>query len=123
MNENLTPKQQRAIQALLTTSDVSHAAQEARVSRETLYRWMKSDVFRLALRDGTQQALEGLSRSLVDLGAQAAKTLADALTNAETSTAIKIKAADLVLERLLQLCELVDLENRVSRLEMNIEKS
>jgi phage terminase small subunit len=117
MRENLTPKQRRAIEALLTTGDVTQAAQEARVSRETIYQWMKRPVFRTALRDGTQQALESLSRSLVGLGDKAVKTLADALEDSAAGPSVRVRAADLVLGRLLQIRELVDLEERVCRLE------
>lgn len=117
MNENLTPKQRRAVEALLTKGDITQAAIEAKVSRETIYRWMKNQAFRTAIQVGTQQALEGLSRSLLSLGDQAIMTFSDALNDSSASLTIRIRVADLVLGRLLQLCELVDLEERIRRLE------
>ena len=38
---SLTPKQRRAVAALLTTGEVTAAAREAAVSKDTLYRWLK----------------------------------------------------------------------------------
>ena len=117
MIENLTPRQRRAIEALLTTGEISEAAQTAKVSRETLYRWMKRPDFSMALRQGTQDSLEILSRSLVVLSDKAVKTLQFALDDESCGLSVRIRAADLVLGRLLQMRELVDLEERVSRLE------
>lgn len=117
MNENLTPKQRRAVEALLTNWDTTQAAQAAGVSRDTLYRWMREERFRAALNDATRQALEGLSRSLIVLGDKAARTLEEALDAFQTPTGAKVRAADIVLSRILQLRELVDLEARVTELE------
>jgi hypothetical protein len=121
MNEKLTFKQQRAIEALLTTCNITLAAQKVNVSRETLYRWMKNDAFYFTLQESTQLALEGLNRSLIDLGAKALFALSETLESATSSPAIKVKAAEIVLDRLLQLYELVELEKRVYQLEVKNE--
>jgi len=115
--ENMTPRQRRAIEALLTSGDISEAARTAKVSRETLYRWMKLADFSMALRQGTQASLESLSRSLVALSDKAIKTLQLALEDETCGLSVRIRAADLILGRLLQIRELVDLEERVSHLE------
>lgn len=117
MKENLTPKQRRAIEALLTSGNVSEAAESAKVSRETIYQWMKKPVFRMALQEGTQEALERLSRSLVSLGDKAVKTLRDALDDGSSNASVRVRAADLVISKVIQIRELIDLEERVSRLE------
>ena len=116
MTQKVTPRQRKAIRALLTTATVAEAARVAGVKRQTIYRWMKEERFRLALAGAEREALESLSRALVRLGDTATKTLGDAMTAAE-SESVKVRASDIVLSRLLQLRELVDLHQRVEALE------
>ncbi len=121
MYENLTLKQRKAIEALLTCGDVSSAAKEAGVSRETIYRWAKKDNFLDALRAGTSQALDDLSRLLLSLGETAISTLRIAMEDDSIPANTKVRAADIVCSRLLQFRELVSLEERVSKLESEIK--
>jgi phage terminase small subunit len=114
---NLTTKQRKAIEALLLTGDVTAAAREAGVSRESIYRWLRQPVFLGAVREAEAQALDELSRLLVRLGRTAATTLAKAMSEETTPIATRVRAADAVLARLLQLRELATLEARVVELE------
>lgn len=67
-------------------------------------------------------ALESLSRSLVSMGATAGATIRDTMTSENSPPTLRLRAADIVLARLLQLRELVDLEVRLSRVEELLEK-
>jgi len=118
--QKVTPRQRKAIESLLTSGDVSQAAQVAGVSRKTIYVWFKRPAFVGALRQAEQQALDGLQRALVSLGDKAVGALADGMS-ASTPIASRIRAADVALARLLQLRELIDLEARVAELEQRLE--
>jgi len=114
----LSPRQRRALESLLVTGDVTAAAAAAGVTRQTVHRWLALDVFKAALREGEAAKLEALSRSLVRLGDKATQALEGALDDAQPAAAgLRVRSADIVLGRLLQLKELVDLEARVSALE------
>jgi hypothetical protein len=113
----LTPKQRRAVEALLATGEVSAAAREANVSRDTVHRWLKQPAFGQAVRDAEARALDDLSRLLVRMGRTAAATLAKAMSDATVPPATRVRAADVALSRLLQLRELATLETRVAELE------
>ena len=113
----LTPKQRRAVEALLTTGDVASAARDAGVARETVHRWLKQPAFLQAVRGAEAAALDDLSRLLVRLGRTAAATLAKAMNDTAAPWATRVRAADAVLSRLLQLRELATLEARVAELE------
>ena len=117
MIKKLTPKQWRAIESLLICGDVTQAAQEAGVSRTQLYKWLKEDAFKSELEKGTHAAIENLSRSLVSLGKKAAGVLQAALDDPSTQPIAKVRAADIVLNRILQLRELVDIDRRLAALE------
>ena len=113
----LTPKQRKAVEALLTTGDASAAAQAAGVSRDTLYRLLKQPAFLGTVRDAEAAALDELSRLLVRLGRTAAATLAKAMSDPAAPYPTRVRAADAALGRLLQLRELACLEARVAELE------
>lgn len=113
----LTSKQRRAVEALITTGDLAAAAREANVTRDTLYRWMKQPTFSQAVRDAEAQAVDDLSRMLVRLGRTATATLAKAMTDTSTAMSVRVRAADITISRLLQLRELATLEARVTELE------
>lgn len=117
MNGNLTPRQRKALEMLLVTGDVTQAASAARVSRQTVHNWLKQAEFTTALEEGERLALAGISRGLVRLGEQAIQTLEGAMADKDIHPSTRVRAADVVLARLLQLRELVILEERVSRLE------
>ncbi len=116
-SSHLTPKQRKAVEALLTTGEVTAAAQAAGVSKDSIYRWLKEPLFLAAVREAEAKALDDLSRLLVRLGRTAAATLAKAMGDAATPPATRVRAADAVLGRLLQLRELATLEARVAELE------
>ena len=113
----LTPKQRRAVAALLSNGDATSACAAAGIARDTLYRWMKQPAFLEAVRAAEADALDELSRSLVNLGRTAADTLATAMEDADVPWATRVRAADATLGRLLQLRELATLEARVAELE------
>lgn len=116
-SERLTPKQRRAVAALLTTGEVGAAAREAGINRTTLYRWLHDPVFLAAVREAEADALDELSRLLVRLGRTAVATIAKAMSDPVTPAATRVRAADVALNRLLQLRELAQLEARVQALE------
>jgi transposase-like protein len=113
----LTPKQRKAVEALLTSGDMTKAAKAAGVARDTLYRWLRQDDFRVSLKAAEAGAIESLARELVRLGEKAARTLDEAMTAEDATTSARVRAADIVISRLLQLREMVDLEKRVQELE------
>jgi hypothetical protein len=122
MSQNLTPpalspKQHRAVEALLTTGEISAAAKEVGVTRETLHRWMKQPAFLDAVREVESRTLDDLSRLLVRLGRTAIATLAKAMNDPAAPYSTRVTAANASLSRLLQLRELATLEARVRTLE------
>jgi phage terminase small subunit len=126
MTHNLTPgasltsKQRKAVDALLSTGEVTAAAKETGVARETLQRWLKQPVFNQAVKDAEARAIDDLSRMLVRLGRTATATLAKAMTDAAVPMTTRVRAADISLSRLLQLRELATLEARVTELERSV---
>jgi hypothetical protein len=115
---DLKPRQLKTVEALASCGDVTEAAQKAGVSRETVYRWLRQPAFREAVDKATGEAVAELGRGLVALGEKAKRVLSETMDNDNPSAAAtRIRAADIVFSRLLQLRELVSLEERVAALE------
>ena len=117
MGTKVTPRQKKAIEALTKTGQVTQAAEAAGVARKTVYQWLHQEAFSRALDAATTEALAELSRQLVALGSLAVDTLRGVMTDTEATQSARVRAADILINRLLQLRQLVDLEERVSRLE------
>jgi len=115
----LTARQQKALDALLRGCTQEAAAREAGVSRRTLGRWLTQNVaFQRALRDAEQEALKRIHRRLAALAECACDALARALQG--EAGAAQVRAADIVLARLMPLRELVEIEERLKALEEKV---
>ena len=67
-SEDLTPQQQRALEALLAGQTVTAAANTAGVDRSTVHRWQKDDlVFRAAFNRGRRELLASVHTRLLAL--------------------------------------------------------
>lgn len=117
--DELPTNQRAALQSLLTSASTAEAASVAGVKRQTIYKWMKQDNFREALKEAESEALASVSRALVALGERATEALADGL-DADADLRLRVRSADIVLGRLLQLRDLVDIEERLTRIESQV---
>jgi hypothetical protein len=88
------------------------------VARQTVHKWRKQPAFSAAMQAAEADKLRELQRSLVRLGDKATATLGAAMDNPSSmAEGARVRAADIVLGRLLQLRELVELEDGIAALE------
>lgn len=119
--KKLTPKQRRVIEALVFSASISDAARAAGCARRTINRWMKQQHFRAALREVEAEAMRHLARTMAGLGEQAAAALRDALAE-DQDIRVRLRAADLVLNRAVTLHELTSVLDRLERLEEMVDE-
>jgi hypothetical protein len=115
---HLTPRQERAITALLTAPDQSAAATAAGIGRRTLTRWLATEEFRDAYRAASQRRLADAIGLLRATAADAVATLRTAL--ASDNEHVKVRAAVALLEIAVKV-DTDELAERVAALE-NAEK-
>ncbi|MFC1464181.1 MAG: phBC6A51 family helix-turn-helix protein [Candidatus Brachytrichaceae bacterium NZ_4S206] len=121
MND-LSPQQRRAIEALLVARSIADAAKQAGVSRRTLHSWLRNAQFCAELHTATNAALDAAVRRLAALTACAVDALEAVLQGERVPVGAKIRAADVVLARLLQLREMHEFERRLRALEEKFER-
>lgn len=114
MNE-LTARQYRAIETLLTARSITDAAKAANVSRRSLTSWLADAQFCAELRKATTAALDTTTRRLTSLSAKAVSTLDNSMDSEKPE--VQVRAADIVLSKLLALGELHDMAARIAALE------
>jgi len=113
----LTPAKTRFVAAMLAERDIQTAAETAGIAVKTGYRWAKLPEIEQALKKATSGALETTMRRLVGLGELALDALEKVLKDQGATHHERIRAADIVLSKILVWSELVDLEERITALE------
>ena len=117
---SLPTRKARFVRCLLGARDIRAAARTAEVSERTARRWLREPEVGSALVAAEAEALEAVARSLVTLGGEAVAALERVLADPDTPPAVAVRAADVVLARLLQLRELVAMESRLTALEARL---
>ena len=120
-SSGLTPRMIKAVEVLSASGDVTSAAAVAKVSKPTVYRWLRRSDFRSAIDAAESAALQSLASRLVSLTALALKTLEDVMSDPAAPPSAKVQASGKVLDGLLKLRELITLESRVTALEVGHE--
>lgn len=115
----LSSKQKMAIEALLSTATIDDAAKTADISRSSITRWLREEHFQNALRDAEKGALKQISRNLIGLANKATNALEDGLGEDQKINA-RLRAAEIVIDRLIKLREILDFEERLIKLEERI---
>ena len=116
-NATLTPRQLRAVNALLTHPTVAAAAGVLGVAPSTIYRWLGENAFRAALAQAEGEAVAAAGRRLAALAETALDELARAMVDPMTPAPTRVRAAEVVLNNLLRYREIVQFEIRLTDLE------
>lgn len=115
-NSEISTDQKRAIVCLLEEKTVSDAAKAAKVSRTTLHIWMKEPAFDAALKEAETELLNQAVRRLAN-GLSAALDTVTELNSSAFKESVRLRAAQVILERYFAAKQIADLEARLALLE------
>jgi hypothetical protein len=113
--DNLSRTKEKAIAAVLSKSTIKEAAKQAGVNEVTLWRWLQDEDFAKAYRTARRQVVERAVSELQGACGEAVETLKRNLHCEQA--AVEIRAAQIILEQAVKGVELMDLQERVERLE------
>jgi len=119
--DKLTRKQEEAIAALLSEATMAAAAEKVRVNEVTLWRWLKLPDFKAAFRAARREVVEKSTAQLQQASWAASTTLLKLL--ASPSDSVRLRAATAILDYANKGIELIDFEERLTRLEQAAETS
>lgn len=112
---SLTDKQLRVIPFLLEAPCIEEGCKQARVSKATVYAWLKEEAFREELRKQREEVVRGALETLKANTAKATETLVKLLDSDKEG--IQARAAEDIIEFTQKAIELEDLERRIAAIE------
>lgn len=120
-NDQLSPKQQKLIEALLTCDTVLEACEVAKVASSTAYHWLQEPAFKAAYDEAKKAVFTQSLNALLSVPVDAIATLKRNLS-AETPNAQQVAAAKILLEKAVDIYKVTELEARLSDLEAKLKE-
>lgn len=117
IDNNITPKQEEIIMALLTSKTKREACQMSGVSEATLYRLLKNPQFVEMLETVRKQIYYNIVFNLSSLSYDSIDSLHNLIVSPSTSAPVKCNASKFVLDTILKTLSYEKLERRIARLE------
>ncbi len=115
--DNLAPKQEQAIVALLSEPTLAKAAESVGVAPKTMHRWLDDPDFLTAYRKARREAFShaiSLTHQYAPLAVQA---LARIMVNEQAPTASRVSAAAAILKFSRESIEIDELSQRIEAVE------
>ena len=117
----MTPRQQKALAALLTSPSKAAAAKAAGIAPRTLRDYWGDPEFQAAYRDAFGNMVEDATRQAQQAISPAMSTLREIVEDREEDAQARISAARAILSHGIKLTETTDILNRLQELETAME--
>ncbi len=117
VEQKLTPKQERALVALLACAETKQAASDAGVNEATLWRWLQQPAFQSKYRAARRQLVETAIAQLQSDCTTAARVLREVAEDKEAPASSRVAAARTIIEQSVGAIQLIDLQERIEHLE------
>lgn len=118
----MTPKQQKALVALLTQPTKEKAATAAGITSKTLRSYLDNPEFRAEYRKAFSELVEDAARKVQQTLDPAVAVLREVMENDSENGQVRVSAARSVLEYGLKMTEQTDILNRLQELEAAMQE-
>lgn len=115
--DNISPKQHKALGALLTSSTIGDAARAANVGERTMHAWLAEPTFALAYRTARREAVGQAISRLQQNSGMAVVVLLRLMADRSVKAPVRLAAASKVLDLAIKGVELDDILTRLEALE------
>ncbi len=116
----LTPKQEKAITALLAQPTIEAAAASLGINPATVHRWLGEPAFADAYRSARRAAVGQAVTRLQQVSGGAVAVLVQVMADKRAPASTRVTAAKTVLEFSFRAVELEDLAERIAALEQQM---
>ena len=113
-------KKEEAIAALLSQRNTEDAARVVGIGLATLLRWMRLPEFQIAYREARRDAVSQATARLQQATGAASSTVLKIMLDSNAPAAVRLRAAESVLNHAAKSIEVEDIEVRLSRLEQTV---
>ena len=118
--DDLTPQQQVALVALLSSPTYAAASAQSGVSPATLWRYMQDETFARRLREARSVVVSQAVLRLQCAAGDAVKALHEIVQSADAGGAVRVSAARVILDVAFRVVEQDELKARINELERHI---
>lgn len=113
----ISRKQETFLLSYLSLPTLRAAANAANISEDTGQRWLKLPEVHDRYEALKQEYIDASLTNLLKHTDQAIATLAKHMTNEDTPAGVQLRAAQLILEQVIELHKMSDLERRLAEIE------
>lgn len=113
----MTPSEERALSALITSKSKKEAAQKAGITERTMRRYFENPEFCKRYREAFAQVVQDATRQAQQLLAPALSTLESVMADEDIPAAARVNAAKIALDYAVRLTDQNDLAERLTALE------
>jgi len=117
--DTLTPRQQRAISAMMDSRNMADVAFKAGISERTLYRWLRDPNFISAVRKAQGEAINDMAREFLAVRPVVINGLEKLAVKAR-SEAVQLRAIQIMGDFILRLHEISSVNDRLEELERRV---
>ena len=116
IKQELTDKQVKAIPHLITSKTLKAGCKKAKISRQTLYDWLKDPAFKVEFRSQRDVIIEEAIEDLKGNLTKATDALIDLLNNTDNDSLKRYVAKD-IIDYVMKSRELGEIEERLVKVE------
>ena len=113
----MTPSEERALSALITSKSKKEAAQKAGITERTMRRYFENPEFCKRYREAFAQVVQDATRQAQQLLAPALSTLESVMADEDIPATARVNAAKIALDYAVRLTDQNDLAERLTALE------
>lgn len=117
MPNELTPKQNKALAALIEAPTLEAAASSLGISTVTLWRHLNDETFKDAYRNARREVVSHAVAQIQGACGEAVQTLRAVATDGSAQPGARVSAAKAILDTAIKAVELDDLAARIDALE------
>ena len=117
-NEKLTNRQLLAITQIIASSTLEEARRKARISKGTLYAWLKDEAFKIELKRQRDEIIKEALASLKNAMTKAVKELVKLINSSKPE--LRRWVCKDIIDYALKSIELEDIEDRLNKIEQAI---
>lgn len=117
----MTQKQTAFLKAMLEESTISKAADAAKISRETAYKYLKDPTFKAELDKRRSECLNDTVRFLQSKLILCSEQLVKIIENEDTADQVKINAINTVFTNFKSMSETAEVITRLEQIERLME--
>jgi AcrR family transcriptional regulator len=113
----LSPKQERALRALISCPSTKEAAREAGISETTLWRYTRDEAFSRRLKETLRVAVSHAGIRLQSESGEAVAVMSELMRQKDAPASIRLSAARSIIDYTIRVGEMDELRRRVDELE------